>query len=184
MPRVLNSYFVLFLQYCSGGELFEYLVARKQLNEWEAKKIFKQLVQVLGYVHSKGFAHRDIKPENILIDDQGNIKLIDFGLAANSQTKPSGLNMLSTWCGSPAYVAPELLKNELYYGPAVDVWSSGVVLYALLAGKLPFSDSNNSQMYKLIKVSYFFHFLSIHFSHFFRVEFMRCPFFSRAKFKI
>ena len=106
---------------------------------------------MLDYIHSKGVAHRDIKPENILFDELGNIKLIDFGLSACTNMINGTLDGLSTSCGSPAYVAPELLaSNRSYSGPAADVWSTGVLMYTLLAGQFPFSDDNLSNLYKKI----------------------------------
>lgn len=112
--------------------------------------MMRSLVQCLAYCHLKGFAHRDLKPENILFDGNHKIKLIDFGLAAHPETN-SGLSNLKTCCGSPAYAAPELISGHLYSGPAVDVWSAGVLLYALLVGQLPFDDENIAQLYKKIQ---------------------------------
>ena len=134
--------------------MFDYLVSRSRLNDSESKRIVRSLVRVLAYIHEKGFAHRDIKPENILLDSTHNIKLIDFGLAANSETT-GDLDGLSTCCGSPAYVAPELLMGMKYSGPAADVWSTGVLLYTLVCGKLPFCDNNLAVLYKKIKVFFF-----------------------------
>lgn len=145
----------LILEYCSGGELFDYLISKKRLTESEVRVIIKDLFQVLMYIHNRGFAHRDLKPENILFDDQHRIKLIDFGLAANSSKNKASLAFLSTCCGSPAYAAPELLRGQTYSGPAVDVWSAGVLLYSLLVGQLPFDDDNINNLYKKIQVGRF-----------------------------
>lgn len=139
----------LVLEYCSGGELFDYLVARKRLSETEVRTIMRDLFHALLYIHSKGFAHRDIKPENILMDDKRKIKLIDFGLAANLATNK--FKFLETCCGSPAYAAPELLLGLKYSGPAIDVWSSGVLFYSLLTGRLPFEDENLQILYRKIQ---------------------------------
>ncbi|XP_054166356.1 maternal embryonic leucine zipper kinase-like [Oppia nitens] len=141
----------LILEYCSGGELFDYLVAKSRLSENETKTIMNDLINALAYIHSNGFAHRDLKPENILFDANHKIKLIDFGLAANQTDNNNSLNYLKTCCGSPAYAAPELLQGPNYSGPAVDVWSAGVLLYALLVGRLPFDDENISALYKKIQ---------------------------------
>lgn len=151
-----NSDIYLVLEYCSGGELFDYLISKKRLTEGEVKVILEDLFNVLLYIHDRGFAHRDLKPENILFDEKHKIKLIDFGLAANSSQNKSGLSFLSTCCGSPAYAAPELLRGMTYSGPAVDVWSAGVLLYSLLVGQLPFDDDNINNLYKKIQNGRFF----------------------------
>lgn len=142
----------LILEYCSGGELFDYLISKKRLTESEVRVIMRDLFGVLMFIHDKGFAHRDLKPENILFDGKHTIKLIDFGLAANSSENKSALAFLSTCCGSPAYAAPELLRGNTYSGPAVDVWSAGVLLYSLLVGQLPFDDENIQNLYKKIQI--------------------------------
>lgn len=131
--------------------MFDRLIQKQKLSEKDTRKIIRSLVEVLSYIHKKGISHRDIKPENILFDSDGNIKLIDFGLCAAYE----GLDDLSTCCGSPAYVAPELLHQQPYSGPAADVWSTGVLMYTLLCGKLPFSDNNMGVLYKKIKSGIF-----------------------------
>ncbi|CAG5105741.1 Oidioi.mRNA.OKI2018_I69.chr1.g2411.t1.cds [Oikopleura dioica] len=139
----------LVLEYCSGGELFDYIVEKDRLNEDEARQFFREICAAVAYMHSKGFAHRDLKPENILIDEDHRIKLIDFGLCANPD---AGIDSaLATCCGSPAYAAPELVSGRKYIGPEADVWSLGVLLYALLNGFLPFDDDNMPTLYKKIK---------------------------------
>lgn len=145
-----------YIQHCSGGELFDYIVAKSRLTERESQKIMGSLIHCLAYIHSMGFAHRDLKPENILFDKNHQIKLIDFGLAANpSGAKQQSLFTLETCCGSPAYAAPELISGHVYSGPAVDVWSAGVILYALLVGQLPFDDENMTKLYKKIQCGKF-----------------------------
>jgi len=139
----------LVLEYCSGGELFDYIVDKDKLDEREARQFFREICGAVAYMHSKGFAHRDLKPENILIDEDHRIKLIDFGLCAQPD---NGLNSaLATCCGSPAYAAPELVSGRKYMGPEADVWSLGVLLYALLNGFLPFDDDNLTILYRKIK---------------------------------
>ncbi|OTF77362.1 maternal embryonic leucine zipper kinase-like protein [Euroglyphus maynei] len=145
----------LVLEYCSGGELFDYLIAKRRLTETEVRIIMKDLFKVLLYIHNRGFAHRDLKPENILFDNNHKIKLIDFGLAANSSKNKAALAFLQTCCGSPAYAAPELLRGLTYSGPAVDVWSAGILLYSLLVGQLPFDDENMNNLYKKIQIGRF-----------------------------
>ncbi|KAJ7392914.1 hypothetical protein OS493_008154 [Desmophyllum pertusum] len=135
--------------YAPGGELFDYIVAKDKLKEEEARVFFRQIVSAVAYIHDRGYAHRDLKPENLLLDDDQNIKLIDFGLVA----KPRGgmAYHLETCCGSPAYAAPELISGFPYHGNEVDLWSMGVLLYALLCGFLPFDDDNTCKLYKLIQ---------------------------------
>lgn len=139
----------MILEYCPGGELFDYIVAKDRLSESEARFFFRQIIAALAYIHSKGYAHRDLKPENLLLDDNQCLKLIDFGLCAKPQ---GGMdNLLSTCCGSPAYAAPELICGKNYLGSEADLWSMGVLLYALLCGYLPFDDDNINLLYKKIQ---------------------------------
>ncbi|XP_061101756.1 maternal embryonic leucine zipper kinase [Conger conger] len=136
------------LEYCPGGELFDYIIAKARLSEEETRVFFRQIVSALAYVHSQGYAHRDLKPENLLIDEDHNLKLIDFGLCAKPK---GGLGYeLKTCCGSPAYAAPELIQGKAYIGSEADVWSMGVLLYALLCGYLPFDDDNCMVLYRKI----------------------------------
>ncbi|KAM4585237.1 maternal embryonic leucine zipper kinase [Odontesthes bonariensis] len=136
------------LEYCPGGELFDYIIAKDRLSEQETRVFFRQIVSAMAYVHSQGYAHRDLKPENLLIDEDHNLKLIDFGLCAKPK---GGLGYeLMTCCGSPAYAAPELIQGKAYIGSEADVWSMGVLLFALLCGYLPFDDDNCMVLYKKI----------------------------------
>uniref|UniRef100_A0A3Q2DBR0 Maternal embryonic leucine zipper kinase n=1 Tax=Cyprinodon variegatus TaxID=28743 RepID=A0A3Q2DBR0_CYPVA len=136
------------LEYCPGGELFDYIVAKDRLSEQETRVFFRQIVSAMAYVHSQGYAHRDLKPENLLIDEDHNLKLIDFGLCAKPK---GGLGYeLMTCCGSPAYAAPELIQGKAYIGSEADVWSMGVLLFALLCGYLPFDDDNCMILYRKI----------------------------------
>mmetsp|Transcript_6744 Transcript_6744/g.18099 ORF Transcript_6744/g.18099 Transcript_6744/m.18099 type:complete len:464 (+) Transcript_6744:258-1649(+) len=134
-------------EYSSGGELFDYIVDRGRLTEDEARKFFQQIVSGVEYCHCHNVAHRDLKPENLLLDEQGNVKIADFGL---SNMMNDGF-FLKTSCGSPNYAAPEVISGKLYAGPEVDVWSCGVILYALLCGTLPFDDENIPYLFKKIK---------------------------------
>lgn len=144
-----EEYIFMVMEYAPGGELFDYIVAKDKLREDEARGFFRQIVSAVAYIHDRGYAHRDLKPENLLLDDDQNIKLIDFGLVA----KPRGgmTDHLDTCCGSPAYAAPELISGFPYHGNEVDLWSMGVLLYALLCGFLPFDDDNTFKLYKLIQ---------------------------------
>ncbi|KAJ7420866.1 Maternal embryonic leucine zipper kinase [Willisornis vidua] len=136
------------LEYCPGGELFDYIISKDRLSEEEARVFFRQIVSAIAYVHSRGYAHRDLKPENLLIDEEHNLKLIDFGLCAKPK---GGLDYhLNTCCGSPAYAAPELIQGKTYIGSEADIWSMGVLLYALLCGFLPFDDDNVMAVYRKI----------------------------------
>uniref|UniRef100_A0A3B3YPH7 Maternal embryonic leucine zipper kinase n=1 Tax=Poecilia mexicana TaxID=48701 RepID=A0A3B3YPH7_9TELE len=136
------------LEYCPGGELFDYIIAKDRLSEQETRVFFRQIVSAMAYVHSQGYAHRDLKPENLLIDADRNLKLIDFGLCAKPK---GGLGYeLMTCCGSPAYAAPELIQGKAYIGSEADVWSMGVLLFALLCGYLPFDDDNCMILYRKI----------------------------------
>ncbi|XP_034244489.1 maternal embryonic leucine zipper kinase-like isoform X2 [Thrips palmi] len=143
-----ESHFFLVVEYCSGGELFDHIVEKNRLSEKEARAAFRQIVSAVAYLHSLGFVHRDLKPENVLLDKDLNMKLIDFGLCA----KPNGglKGFLYTSCGSPTYAAPELVLGKKYLGHEVDVWSMGVLLYALLCGFLPFDDDKIDTLYKKI----------------------------------
>ncbi|XP_076027154.1 maternal embryonic leucine zipper kinase [Genypterus blacodes] len=143
----------MILEYCPGGELFDYIIAKDRLSEEETRVFFRQIVSALAYVHSQGYAHRDLKPENLLIDEDHNLKLIDFGLCAKPK---GGLGYeLLTCCGSPAYAAPELIQGKAYIGSEADVWSMGVLLFALLCGYLPFDDDNCTVLYrKIIRGTY------------------------------
>ncbi|XVF20413.1 hypothetical protein REPUB_Repub11eG0196500 [Reevesia pubescens] len=139
-------YFVMEL--VKGGELFA-KVAKGRFSEDLSRKYFQQLISAVGYCHSRGVFHRDLKPENLLVDENGNLKVSDFGLSAiTDQIRPDGL--LHTLCGTPAYVAPEILTKKGYDGAKVDVWSCGVILFVLNAGYLPFNDPNLMVMYKKI----------------------------------
>ncbi|KAK7111612.1 maternal embryonic leucine zipper kinase-like [Littorina saxatilis] len=141
--------FYMILEYCPEGELFDYIVSKDRLEEEEARIFFRQIVAAVAYIHKNGYAHRDLKPENLLLDEDQNLKLIDFGLCA----KPKGGmdNHLTTCCGSPAYAAPELISGLEYLGSEADIWSMGVLLYALMCGYLPFDDEKLSQLYRKIK---------------------------------
>ncbi|XP_040383679.1 CBL-interacting protein kinase 16 [Oryza brachyantha] len=141
------------MEYARGGELFA-KVARGRVTEDHARRYFQQLVAAVGYCHSRGVAHRDLKPENLLLDEEGRLKVTDFGLAAlPEQLRQDGL--LHTQCGTPAYVAPEVLRKRGYDGARADLWSCGVVLYVLLCGFLPFQHDSYAKMYqKIFKAEY------------------------------
>jgi 5'-AMP-activated protein kinase catalytic alpha subunit len=136
------------MEYVRGGELFA-RVARGRLKEDNARRYFHQLIGAVDFCHSRGVYHRDLKPENLLVDEHGNLKVSDFGLSALRECqKQDGL--LHTTCGTPAYVAPEIINKKGYDGAKADIWSCGVILFVLLAGYLPFHDANLMEMYRRI----------------------------------
>ncbi|GMI92450.1 CBL-interacting protein kinase 25, SNF1-RELATED PROTEIN KINASE 3.25 [Hibiscus trionum] len=136
------------MEYVRGGELFA-KVFKGKLKEDAARKYFQQLISAVDFCHSRGVSHRDLKPENLLLDENGDLKISDFGLSAlPEQLLNDGL--LHTRCGTPAYVAPEVLRKKGYDGSKADIWSCGVILYVLLAGFLPFQDENVMKMYRKI----------------------------------
>ncbi|XP_023548848.1 CBL-interacting serine/threonine-protein kinase 7-like [Cucurbita pepo subsp. pepo] len=138
----------LVVDYASGGELFAKLLRRGRLTESTARRYFQQLVSALHFCHQNGVAHRDIKPQNLLLDEDGNLKVSDFGLSALPEQIKDG--MLHTACGTPAYTAPEVVSRRGYDGAKADAWSCGVILFVLLSGHLPFSDNNLVAMYKKV----------------------------------
>ncbi|KAL3641857.1 CBL-interacting serine/threonine-protein kinase 1 [Castilleja foliolosa] len=156
-PNVVRLYEVLasktkiymVLEYVNGGELFDRIASKGKFPEAQGRKLFQHLVDGVSYCHNKGVFHRDLKPENVMIDANGTIKITDFGLSALPQHfRDDGL--LHTTCGSPNYVAPEILSNRGYDGAASDTWSCGVILYVILTGHLPFDDRNLAVLYQKI----------------------------------
>lgn len=136
----------LIMEYASGKELFDYIVLKKRLQEIEACRFFQQIISGIEYLHKLRIVHRDLKPENLLLDNKRNIKIVDFGL---SNMYNSG-QLLVTACGSPCYAAPEMINGKKYKGILVDIWSSGITLFAMLCGYLPFEDNNNDVLYQKI----------------------------------
>ncbi|KAL3328067.1 hypothetical protein AABB24_035629 [Solanum stoloniferum] len=136
------------MEYVKGGELYN-KVSKGKLKEDVARKLFQKLINAIDFCHSRGVYHRDLKPENLLLDENGNLKISDFGLSAISESKCQD-GLLHTKCGTPAYVAPEVINRRGYDGAKADIWSCGVILYVLLAGYLPFQDSNLMEMYRKI----------------------------------
>ncbi|XP_076313286.1 serine/threonine-protein kinase BRSK2-like isoform X5 [Tachypleus tridentatus] len=142
-----KKYLYLILEHVSGGELFDYLVKKGRLTPKEARRFFRQIISALDFCHSHCICHRDLKPENLLLDEKNNIRIADFGMAS-LQVEGS---MLETSCGSPHYACPEVIRGEKYDGRRADVWSCGVILYALLVGALPFDDDNLRQLLEKVK---------------------------------
>ena len=140
-----NSIYLI-MEYISGKELSEYIILNKRLNENEACKFYQQIISGLEYLYKLRIAHRDLKPENLLLDSKKNIKIVDFGL---SNMFPHN-ELLSTPCGSPSYASPEMISGKKYNGSLSDIWSSGIILFAMLCGYLPFENTNNEMLYKKI----------------------------------
>ncbi|GLJ23287.1 hypothetical protein SUGI_0440580 [Cryptomeria japonica] len=137
------------LEFVMGGDLYNKITHHGRLKENEARKYFQQLITAVDYCHSRGVSHRDLKPENLLLDSYGNLKVSDFGLSAlPQQVREDGL--LHTACGTPNYVAPEVINDKGYDGATADLWSCGVILFVLMAGYLPFDEQNIMILYKKI----------------------------------
>ncbi|RKF76827.1 Sucrose non-fermenting protein kinase 1 [Golovinomyces cichoracearum] len=145
-----QSEIIMVLEY-AGDELFDYIVQHGKMKEDEARRFFQQIICAVEYCHRHKIVHRDLKPENLLLDENLNVKIADFGL---SNIMTDG-NFLKTSCGSPNYAAPEVINGKLYAGPEVDVWSCGVILYVLLVGRLPFDDEHIPSLFaKIAKGNY------------------------------
>nr|ALE20551.1 AMPK [Leptinotarsa decemlineata] len=158
-PHIIKLYQVIstptdifmIMEYVSGGELFDYIVKHGKLHEHEARRFFQQIISGVDYCHRHMIVHRDLKPENLLLDHNMHVKIADFGL---SNMMMDG-EFLRTSCGSPNYAAPEVISGKLYAGPEVDIWSCGVILYALLCGTLPFDDEHVPTLFRKIKAGIF-----------------------------
>ncbi|XP_048760542.1 5'-AMP-activated protein kinase catalytic subunit alpha-2-like isoform X20 [Ostrea edulis] len=158
-PHIIKLYQVIstptdifmVMEYVAGGELFDYIVKHGKLKEPEARRFFQQIISGVDYCHRHMVVHRDLKPENLLLDINLNVKIADFGL---SNMMHDG-EFLRTSCGSPNYAAPEVISGKLYAGPEVDIWSCGVILYALLCGTLPFDDEHVPTLFRKIKSGIF-----------------------------
>lgn len=137
----------LIMEYAPGGELFDYIVKKKRIQDKEACRFFRQILAGITYLHRNKVCHRDLKPENLLLDENMNIKIVDFGLS-NTYTRPT--DTLKTACGSPCYASPEMIAGKRYLGLDTDLWSLGVILYAMTVGYLPFEDPDTNKLYKKI----------------------------------
>jgi len=154
-----ERFLYIVLELATGGELFENIIEKGSYSEQEAQYIFTQMLSAVNYLHSHGIAHRDLKPENILLESQDGmkVKITDFGLARIVGER----DMMTTLCGTPQYVAPEIIKQSLEkeisnemnkgYGKEVDLWSLGAILYVLLSGSPPFDDERGIPLYTQIE---------------------------------
>ena len=141
-----ESYHYIIMEYCENGELFNHIVDLQRLSDKEASYFYYQLINGLEYIHSKGVVHRDLKPENLLLGKGNLLKIIDFGLSNFF----NGKNLLITPCGSHCYASPEMVSGNKYNGFKIDIWSTGIILYAMVCGYLPFEDEDNDILYKKI----------------------------------
>jgi len=153
-----SSRFYIIMEYCPKGELFNHIVEQQHFNEENSAYYYYQLVSGVDYIHSKNVCHRDLKPENLLLNEFNELKIIDFGLSNFYFGKEK---LLRTPCGSPCYASPEMILGKDYDGYNIDIWSSGIILYAMLCGYLPFEEGddtmNNNFLFKNIvecKVEY------------------------------
>mmetsp|Transcript_148977 Transcript_148977/g.260342 ORF Transcript_148977/g.260342 Transcript_148977/m.260342 type:complete len:448 (-) Transcript_148977:1922-3265(-) len=150
------SHVYIVLELITGGELFDRIVEKRRFQEPQARRYFQQLIFGVHYCHTRGVAHRDLKPENLLLDAHDNLKISDFGLSAIiTKGKNGNDSLLNTTCGTPSYVAPEVLKSNAhghgYDGMPVDLWSSGIILFVMLAGYLPFDDPSTNGLFLKIE---------------------------------
>jgi len=147
-----NDDLYLIMEHANAGELFEYIVKHGRVDNVNSALFFKMILDGVEYLHKNGVCHRDLKPENLLLEKHTNcLKIIDFGLS-NMYGTGEGLK---TACGSPCYAAPEMIAGKTYNGLQVDIWSCGVILYAMICGYLPFEDPDTNKLYtKIMKGEY------------------------------
>ena len=141
-----NSKIYIVQEYICGYELFEYIKNNRKLSEKEACLFYQQIISGIEYLHNLGIAHRDLKPENILLTSSKVLKIIDFGLSILYSKN----DLLKTQCGSPCYAPPEMIEGKSYRGLPADIWSSGIILYLMLTGRLPFNELTNKKLYSKI----------------------------------
>jgi serine/threonine protein kinase len=140
-----TNYYVI-MEFCQNGDLFQAIVDRHGFSEAEARPMVRQILDAVQALHAAGVSHRDLKPENVLLHRNGCLKLSDFGLAAYIQKN----NLLNTPCGSPCYASPECISGRPYDGDATDMWSIGVIVYAILTGAMPWTERNQARLFRQI----------------------------------
>ena len=146
-----DTNFYIIMEYVSGGELFTYIVNQQKLDEKEASFFYSQIIHIIQEIHQKNICHRDIKPENLLLTSNKTLKIIDFGLSNEYK------DLLDTPCGSPCYASPEIIRGNKYSGVAIDLWASGIILFSMLCGYLPFDDKDNDILfYKILECKVIF----------------------------
>ncbi|KAG5190064.1 putative serine/threonine kinase, partial [Tribonema minus] len=152
LVEVLKSSRNLFLvsALAEGGDLFDKMASQEAFDETAARRHFSQMLEGVSYCHSRGICHRDLKPENVLLDAEGNVQITDFGFSRTFLEEGAVLQMY-TRCGTPNYIAPEVISGRGYRGPPADVWSLGVILYAIMAGSLPFDEESLPDLYAKIR---------------------------------
>ncbi|KAH8554382.1 kinase-like domain-containing protein [Umbelopsis sp. PMI_123] len=143
-----DDFIYIIMEYLEGGELFDKIKERGRLDENLARTWFREIVEAVKYIHDNGIVHRDLKPENVLLDKDQHIRICDFGFGKVCDDQ----HLLTTYCGSPFYAAPEMVTATPYTGSKVDIWSCGVILFAMLSGKLPFQCENMPDLFKKISV--------------------------------
>ena len=141
-----DTNFYVVMELCPNGDLYEHILQNGHLQEYEAKVYFRQILEALAYLHAMGVSHRDIKLENLLVDQFGHVKISDFGLSNFMQN-----GLVETPCGSPCYVSPECLSGQPYDGATTDIWSAGVVLFAMVTGRLPWTQRNQIELFRQIR---------------------------------
>ena len=142
-----SANFYIVMEFCPNGELFQHIIDQGHLPDSQARPIFYQLLDTIAYIHRMGVSHRDLKPENLLFDRNGRIKISDFGLSRFVSSD----NLVTTPCGSPCYASPECLSGRPYNGLTSDMWSCGVILYAMLTGQLPWTKRNQTELFRQIR---------------------------------
>ena len=148
-----SKYVILVMEYVGGSSLHGYLKSKskRRLEEWDAKRIFKQIIEGLKYCHSRCITHRDIKLENLLLDENNQIKIIDFGFSTCIPNEKK----IKIFCGTPSYMAPEIVMKTEYCGPPADIWAMGVLLFTILSGQFPYRGATDEELYdKICRADY------------------------------